>query len=348
LIFVLRLKLTVHPYFLKFIHPFALAHGTRKGTDLAFVKLEHEGITAYGEASLPPYLSETVDSVRRWVLSQEESILDLLASNPFEYKNKVRYSKENTAASAALQSAIINWHLAAHQENLTDYFAQTVSQPDLTLTITKNDSDFLPEKFGLESDFTHYKLKLTGSDDDLDFVKLVRSKTKIPFCIDINQGYGNKEEAIQLISELEKLNCVLVEQPLNADDHEGHHWLKLRTELPIIADESIKGYEDLVNYSEAYSGVNIKLMKCGGLFQAQQMINYVNTIHTEDRKYLKLIGCMSESSLGVSMAAVLASQCDMADLDAPYLNCNDPFGGFQIFEKKIIIGEIASKDSVSF
>ena len=340
------MKISVHPYFLEFIHPFALAHGTRSGTQLAYVKIQFEGITAYGEASLPPYLKESFDSVKTWVQSQSQNVEEILSGNPFETPEKMPFSSENPAASAALQAAILNCYVQSKGKRLTDYFKQKDASPDLSLTITKNDMAFLNEKLRLEKNFSHFKLKLTGASDDLDFVQMMRSKTALPFCIDVNQGYQTKEEAIKVISSLENLNCILIEQPLNKIDHEGHYWLKQRTALPIIADESIGLYEDLLQYHEAYSGTNIKLMKCGGLFQAQKMIDFNPS---GEEKFMKLIGCMSESSLGVSTAAVLASQCKMADLDAPYLNMNDPFEGFNILDKKIEVAHpIKLKDKALF
>ena len=332
------MKLSVHPYFLEFIHPFALAHGTRTGTQLAFVQLEFENSIAYGEASLPPYRKETFDSVKQWVENQYDNVLEILSTNPFEHPKNIPFSIENPAASAALQSAILNWYVLSKGKKLSDFFVKTTSIPELTLTITKNDFPFIAEKLNLTEHFSHFKIKLTGADDDLEFVKALRKKTNLPFCIDINQGYQNRENAIRLITDLEKQHCVLIEQPLKDTDHEGHYWLKQRTTLPIIADESICFFENLVQYHEAYSGVNIKLMKCGGLFQAQKMIQFSENLAKEN-KFMKLIGCMSESSLGVATAAVLASQCEMADLDSPYLNKNDPFEGFQLLNRKIILKE---------
>lgn len=342
------MKLTTHPYFLEFIHPFALAHGTRTGTQLAFVKLELEGMVAYGEASLPPYRKETFESVKKWVEQQHDKVIELLAAIPFENQNAIPFCKENPSASAALQSAVLNWYAQSKGKRLIDFFKQTTSSPELTLTITKNDLPFLTDKLNLSEHFTHFKLKLTGKSDDLDFVKTIRNKTDLPFCIDINQGYQNKEDAINIIEKLEQLNCILIEQPLKDTNHDGHYWLKQRTSLPIIADESIQQFEDLVQFHEAYSGANIKLMKCGGLFQAQQMLRFAEQLHKE-KKFMKLIGCMSESSLGVSTAAVLASQCHMADLDSPYLNTNDPFTGFEIKNGRIVLTDAVSlKNNVLF
>lgn len=341
------MKISVHPYFLEFIHPFALAHGTRKGTQLAFVKIELEGIVAYGEASLPPYRKETVGSVKKWIATQKEQVFSILTTNnPFKNYELIPFSATHPAASCALQSAILHWYAIANNKKLSDFFPPTHSTPALTLTITKNDYAFIEEKLNLAEHFNHFKLKLTGSNDDLDFVKAIRTKTPLAFCIDMNQGYPDKEKAIKLISELEKWQCLLIEQPLNDTDHEGHYWLKQRTSLPIIADESICLLDDLIQFHEAYSGVNIKLMKCGGLFQAQQMINF-NPLPKE-KQIMKLIGCMSESSLGIATAAVLASQCAMADLDAPFLTKNNPFKGFNIKNKMIENTEVILKDNTIF
>ncbi len=337
------MKLSIHPYFLEFIRPFALAHGTRSGTQLAYIRIEHQGITAYGEASLPPYLPETFESVKSWIENQSQFLTDLLNSNPFEHPERIPFSIENPAASAALQSALLNWKARYDDRQLGSYFKNGNTIPGLTLTITKNDFVILPEKLALAKHFTHLKLKLTGASDDIDFVKAIRKKTDVPFCIDVNQGFRKKEDAIKLISSLENQYCILVEQPLSAQDHDGHYWLKQRVPTPIIADESIRLYDDLVQFHEAYSGVNIKLMKCGGLFQAQKMIDF----QSNDTDFMKLLGCMTESTLGVATSAVLAPQFAMTDLDAPYLIKNDPFRGFGIVNGKIQIDAI-SRTGVEF
>lgn len=321
--------ITFHPYFLTFKKPFALAHGTRTDTDLVFVKLEHLGFIGFGEASLPPYRKETKESVVDWIKKNSEFNLN---KNIF-FDNlhlDIPFSNENPAASAALEMAVLDWYSQAVKIKLNSIIPVSTNSPKLTLTVTKNDFDVLDEKLQIAKNFHYLKLKLTGKDDDIDFIKAIRKKTDLPFCIDFNQGHSNKEKAIIEIEKLEKENCILIEQPLKDNDHEGHLWLKLRTPLPIIADESIQNLYDLNDFGVAYSGVNIKLMKCGGLTNAFRMIK-----QAEELKLMKLIGCMSESSLGVATASILAPFCDMADLDAPYLNNNDPFNGFQIREGKI-------------
>lgn len=339
------MKLSSHSYFLEFIHPFVLAHGTRNGTNLVFVKIEHKGFIGYGEASLPPYRKETKKSVTNWIESQRGLIEKILEKNPFEIESEIPFSEDNPAASSALQGAILNWYSTSNDKKLAHFFDIKNESPSLTLTVTKNEFKTISEKLKVARNFSHLKLKLTGDSDDFEFVKGLRGLTTLPFCVDFNQGVKNKEIAIRTINELEKLQCVLIEQPLNAHNHEDHYWLKKRTELPIIADESICFYSDLKNYYEAYSGINVKLIKCGGLFQAKKMIDFILNVNNSFKSELMpIIGCMSESSLGVSMASILSSKCKMADLDAPYLNKNDPFQGFSIVDRKIIIEDIQLKN----
>ncbi|NNK80476.1 MAG: hypothetical protein HKO93_03175, partial [Flavobacteriales bacterium] len=292
------MELSVHPYFLKFQRPFELAHGTREGTQLAFVMLHHEGITAYGEASLPPYLKESYDSVHEWVMKQSDSLADILKKNPFEDSSSIPFSADHPAASAALSSAILHWYVASQGKTLADYVPSSGSRPELCLTLSKRDYDHLEEKLKLAQRFSVLKLKLTGTYDDMEFVEAVRKRTEMPFAVDVNQGCKNKEEAARLIHALEAKQCLMVEQPLKDIDHDGHYWLKQRVQTPVIADESIRLFDDLLQYHEAYSGVNVKLMKCGGLLQAQKMLQYEVSAN-EGRDFIKVLGCMSESSLGV-------------------------------------------------
>ncbi|NNC82502.1 MAG: hypothetical protein HKN79_02915, partial [Flavobacteriales bacterium] len=162
----------------------------------------------------------------------------------------------------------------------------------------------------------------------------------LPFAVDLNQGCRDREEAALLIEALEDFACRLVEQPLKASDHEGHRWLGERVSIPIIADESIRNEDDLGQFHEVYAGVNVKVMKCGGLLQAQRMLRF-QASQTDSRPFIKVLGCMSESTLGIYTSSVLAPLSDVADLDAPYLSANDPFEGF-----RIIHGRIERDDSV--
>ena len=127
------MKLSSHSYFLEFIHPFVLAHGTRNGTNLVFVKIEHKGFIGYGEASLPPYRKETKKSVTNWIESQRGLIEKILEKNPFEIESEMPFSEDNPAASSALQGAILNWYSTSNNKKLADKLHQIVEGSELKL-----------------------------------------------------------------------------------------------------------------------------------------------------------------------------------------------------------------------
>jgi L-alanine-DL-glutamate epimerase-like enolase superfamily enzyme len=300
-----------------------LAHGTRLGTQLVFVKLEHDGATGFGEASLPPYLPENKFTVSKWVLDQKEQVEKNLIIEDFaDFADSMPFSKENPAASAALEMALINWYFEKYKKRFEDFFEVTGRKPALTITLTKSDVNHLPEMLDAAKKFTHLKLKFTGENDDLDFYQEVCKNSDLPICVDANQGYSTKKAALEMISKLDLSRTTLVEQPLHAQDLQGHLWLTQHSPLPIVADESIRTYGDLVENHPYFDGVNIKLMKCGGIRQANKMLSFIEKM---GRGYTKILGCMSESTLAVSMARNLSSHFDLADLDAPILNSNDPF-----------------------
>ena len=182
------------------------------------------------------------------------------------------------------------------------------------------------------------KLKLTGDEDDIDFVKAICEKSDKPFAVDFNQGVKTLEQAIIVCKELASLGCELIEQPLHKGDLQGHLELKNTIDVPIIADESIRDFDELKERVHFFDGVNLKLMKCGGVLECLKMLQYIN--NSISKECITLIGCMSESSLGVGVAASLASLFNYADLDGPYLIKNDPFDGFKISNGKILLNEI--------
>ena len=171
------MKLSSHSYFLEFIHPFVLAHGTRNGTNLVFVKIEHKGFIGYGEASLPPYRKETKESVTNWIESQRGLIEKILEKNPFEIESEMPFSEDNPAASSALQGAILNWYSTSNNKKLAHFFDIKNESPSLTLTVTKNEFKTISEKLKVARNFSHLKLKLTGDSDDFEFVKGLRGLT---------------------------------------------------------------------------------------------------------------------------------------------------------------------------
>ena len=177
----------------------------------------------------------------------------------------------------------------------------------------------LEQKINEASDFSILKIK-AGTEYDKALISKIRTFTEKPLYVDVNQGWKNKEEALDMAEWMREQNVLLLEQPLPKEMNAEMEWLTERSPIPTIADESVKRLSDLEKLGGAFAGVNIKLMKCTGLREAMRMINYCKK---NDLKIM--LGCMAESSCGTTAMAHLASLADVIDLDAPLLYNNDPF-----------------------
>lgn len=315
------MNILITDYFLEFKTPFAIAHGTRQGTDLVFLKLEHGGIMAHGEASLPPYLSETKESVHNFIDAFFRKGIDLSEGLSMLLNKLMSFEEGNFAAKACIDIALHNWF--AQKEGVPVWLMLGLKNEPLplcTLTIGMDDTSVIKRKVEEANEFKLLKLKL-GGNHDREIITAVREVTDKPLCVDVNQGWHrDKEAALEMIVWLKSQGVIFVEQPLDKTDFEGQFWLHERSPLPLIADEAAQIPADLKRIANIYDGVNIKLMKCGGIGEGLKMIMEAN-------KYgLKiLLGSMSESGCAIAAAANLSSLADWTDLDGPLLTKNNPF-----------------------
>ena len=179
------------------------------------------------------------------------------------------------------------------------------------------------------------KLKF-GADRDAERLRAVREAAPgAKLIVDANEGWLNKEEALEKIRWLADQNVEFVEQPLPAAMVEETAWLRERAPLPIVADEAVKTAADIPKVAHSYDGINIKLMKSGGLLEALRMIHLARAL---DLKIM--LGCMIESSLAISAAAQLAPYTDWIDLDGNLLLREDPFRGVRIERGKVLYNEL--------
>jgi L-alanine-DL-glutamate epimerase-like enolase superfamily enzyme len=177
------------------------------------------------------------------------------------------------------------------------------------------------------------KVKLgRAEEEDKRMISLIRSISDKPIYVDANQGWLTKEHALMMCQWLEEQGVVLIEQPMPKHMNEEHRWLCERVTLPIIADEACQTHEDVAALQPYYDGINIKLMKCGGVAQARKMIALARELDM-----LVMIGCMTETSAGISAATSLSPLVDFADLDGHVLLGNDPYEGIQIVEGKLTL-----------
>jgi len=325
-----RLKLSFQPYELKLRHSFNLAKYSRTTTPDVQVELTYDGITGYGEASMPPYLGESVKSVTDFLSS-----LDLEQfTDPFRIDDILSYvdnvAPDNRAAKASVDIA------------LHDLLGKIMGQPwykiwglspekcpNTSFTIGMDKPDVVREKVKEAAPYKVLKIKM-GLPGDKEMVETVRSMTDVPICVDANQGWDSKEEALRMIDWLSDKNCLFVEQPLPKEKFDDTAWLRDRSSLPIIADEAFQRLPDITRLRDAYDGINIKLMKSTGLHEAYKMALLARSLGMK-----VMVGCMTETSCAVSAASQIAPLVDYADLDGNLLIANDRFDGMKIVDGKV-------------
>lgn len=327
-----RPKLSFEPYMLKLKHPFSVAWGTRRETPVVLTRIEFGGLTGYGEASMPPYLGESVDSVTRFLtrvnLPDFSSHADI--EGIMDHINT--YEQGNYAAKASIDIAM---HDLAGKMAGTPLYNIWGLNPDETpftsFTIGIDTREKVIAKVEEASEYKILKIKL-GGDNDREIIESVREVTDKLLYVDVNQGWTDKDYALDMIYWLKEQNVAIIEQPMPDSMEEDLAWLIDRSPLPVFADEGIKTVADMERRKGFYHGVNIKLMKCGGLLNARRILDIARQAGMN-----VMIGCMTETSCAVSAAAQLSPSVDYADLDGNLLIDNDCFTGIELFEGKIVI-----------
>lgn len=202
--------------------------------------------------------------------------------------------------------------------------------PCTSFTIGLDEPSAMADKALQAEAYPILKVKL-GTPNDIEIVQAIRKVTDKPIYIDANTAWAPKE-AVDKINELTEYGVKLIEQPTKADDIEGLKYIRANTTLPVIADESVKRASDIPKLVESVDGINIKLVKCGGILEALRMIHVARA-----HGMLVMIGCMIESSLGITAAAHLTPLVDYADLDGNLLISNDPYTGVIHNEGKLVL-----------
>ncbi|MDZ4823507.1 MAG: dipeptide epimerase [Flavobacteriales bacterium] len=313
---------------LKFRFPFQIAHGVRTHTDVVFLRLRFDGLIGYGEAALPPYLPDNIESTIAFFEKVKHDGLELPDSIPAFMAQLNKKHEGNMPAKAALDVAL--WNLSARLREKSSF--EKISSFHLpgvvdrgriiphtyTIGICSRDEMKLKINHALENGFQFFKLKMNGTDDE-QMLSDFKSFSDLPFAIDANQGWNDVEDAIAFSKQLETAGCVLIEQPFHKNDRVKSRRLKDEMNIPVIADEACQRLSDIDSLAESFSGINIKLQKCGGLSEAMEMISKAKSLGLKI-----LIGCMSESSVGCNAGEALAPLCDWADLDGPWLIEDNP------------------------
>lgn len=328
-----KLEMKFFPYELKLRHVFTVATYSRTTTPDVQVEIAYDGVTGYGEASMPQYLGQTVQSVTAFLQKVDLSQFN----DPFQLEDILAYvdslSPGDTAAKAAVDIALhdlVGKLLGAPWYKI--WGLNKDKAPSTTFTIGIDTADVVKQKTReCANQFNILKVKL-GRENDKEMIETIRSVTDLPIAVDINQGWKDKEKAIDEIFWLKEHGIVMVEQPMPKELRDDIAWLTEKSPLPIFADEAIQRLKDIKNVAGAYSGINIKLMKCTGMHEAWKMLNYARAIGMK-----VMVGCMTETSCAVSAAAQLSPAVDFADLDGNLLISNDRFKGMEVVKGKITL-----------
>jgi len=327
-----KLKLTFRPYTLELKHVFTVAANSRTTTPVVLTEIEYDGVVGYGEASMPPYLGESHETVKKFlskvdmskyrdIFNLEEILadIDLIESG-------------NTAAKASVDIAmhdLIGKLMGKPWYNIWGFDKDKT--PNTTFTIGIDTPDVVRQKTKEAAEFKVLKVKL-GRENDKEMVETIRSVTDAPLTVDVNQGWKDKNQALEMIYWLKEKNTLFVEQPMPKTMIDEMAWLTENSPLPTIGDESVQRLGDVIKAHGVFSGINIKLMKCTGMREAHKMITLARALNMKI-----MIGCMTETSCAISAASHLSPMVDWADLDGALLISNDVFDGTKVIDGKVTL-----------
>ena len=328
-----RMKLRYYPYELQLIHTFTVSSYSRTTTPDVQVEIDYQGYTGYGEASMPQYLGQSVESVTAFLKKVDLEQFE----DPFCLEDILEYvdslSPGDSAAKAAVDIALhdlVGKLLGAPWYRIWGY--NPAKAPSTTFTIGIDTPEVVKEKTLECADrFNILKVKV-GTDSDKEMIETIRTVTNLPIAVDANQGWTDRFKALDMIYWLREHGIVLVEQPLPVSRIDDLAWLRERSPLPIFGDESVQGLADIPRAVDVFDGINIKLMKCGGLRNAHKMVDLARGLGLK-----VMLGCMTETSGAVSAAAQLSPAVDCADLDGNLLLSNDLFEGVGLSAGKLVL-----------
>jgi len=319
-------------------YTFTISGSSRSSTPIVLTKLTWDGYTGYGEASMPPYLGETQASCHEFLKKVASDVLPKF-DTPFLIEDIMaavdKLATNNTAAKASVDIALHDlvgniigqpwWKMWGYNPDKTPYTCYTIGYDA--------SDDIVNEKITEASWNKIIKVKLgMGDDEDRRMINLIRARDNRPIVVDANQGWTDRSAALDMIEWLKTKGVEMVEQPMSKNRLDDIAWITERSPLPIMADESCQRITDIKGLKGAFHGINIKLMKCTGLYEAHQMITMAEQLGMR-----VMIGCMTETSVAISAAAQLSPKMEWADLDGNVLLSNDCFEGMKLVDGRITL-----------
>src|SRR2546422_888156 len=297
------------------------------------VRVEHDGLEGLGEASPSHYYGES----RRLVEAALEEWAPHLGEDPFALDAVERrldgVLRGHRAARAALEMALHDWigkRLGLPVWRLLGLDPSTTPLSCVTLGMASPEE--MERKLETVLDFPMLKVKL-GGPGDVDNLRAIRRRYSGRLRVDANTAWS-APEAVRVLKKIEPLDIELVEQPVPREDLDGLRWVRERSGIPVFADESAHVLADLGNLAGRVDGVNLKIMKSGGI---REMLRMIHAARAHGMRVM--LGSMVESSLALSAAAQLAPLADYLDLDGHWLLARDPFQGAPGERGRVALGE---------
>ncbi|WP_297338238.1 dipeptide epimerase [Algoriphagus sp.] len=323
------MKLSYQVVDLPLKHRFTIAHQSRDVQDTLIVKLEDAGFYGLGESTTNPFYGMTIENMTERL----ESARVLIERNDWNHPEELwemtrEIFAQNPFAQCALDMAAWDIFTKKQGKKLYEFLGLNPKNIPLTnFTIGIDSLDKMVSKMK-EVDWPIYKIKL-GTANDLEIVRELRKHSQAIFRIDANCAW-TAEQAIHNSAVLAQLGVEFMEQPLAKEDWEGMKEVYQHSKLPVMADESCIVESDVKKCQGFFHAINVKLVKAGGITPGLRMIEEATSLGMKT-----MVGCMTESSVGISAIAHIAPLLDYVDMDGAMLLAKDPARGVEITPEKV-------------
>ena len=309
-------------------HPFGISRSTHTYYDIVYIYISDGEYIGRGEAAPSVRYDESTNQI----ITHLKSIDNI--DNNLNLEEGAFWCKKNSngisSLEAALSTAWLDLWTKKNNRRISTYFNSGKNMLYTSFTIAIGDLDLIPKKIEEAKSYNILKIKLgINEQHDKNIIKLIRKETDKIIRVDANEGW-DLDTGKKMCKWLADHNVEFVEQPFKAQNLGDTAKLREVSPLPLIADENSIKSSNIPDIAHAFDGINIKLMKCGSLFEAKKMIDLA-------RKYdMKImLGCMVESSIGITAMSNLSPQVDFADLDGNLLIDNDPYIGVKVVDGKL-------------
>lgn len=329
------MKLILHTYRLLTRKIFTTSHGSAAFRRCLIVELQQDGYSGYGEATEILYYGKNLEAMIQLVKINQDWIESMPVADPLiRYRDWYERFHWDRFVLCAIDTAYHDLYGKLHQTALTTLWGlNRESGPLSSLTVGIDTIDRMVEHIH-QNPWPVYKIKL-GTPHDMDIMHAIRACTEKPLRVDVNEGWSARQ-TIPFSHELKALDVEFIEQPLPATRDSDMQEVFSQVALPVFADESCHTPEDVKPCSAYFHGINIKLMKCGGLTPALEMIRQARALGLKI-----MIGCMTETSIGISALGQILPLVDYADMDGSILISNDPATGVNLDQGKAVYPDIA-------